>query len=360
MRNSFQSMYELFANSSKRQLEQQLAWYKRENKILRNKLPKRITITRQERQLLLKFGKPLGKDIRQLITIVHPNTFLRWVREESKNNTEPVARGRRRTALAIRRLICKLARENDWGYGRIVGELKKLGIHSVSASTVRNVLRNRGLEPSPERRGSTWNEFVKRHASTLWQCDFFSQKTITFKGVRRLYVLVFLHVQTRRVYLSPATFYPNEEWVRKQSADFVRQARSDGFKIKQVIHDRDTKFAKSFRKLLRSKRIKPIRIAYRAPNMNAFVERFIWSVRYECLYHFVVLGQRHLDYLLSEYRAYYHRLRPHQGRDNIPLDSTPQQRRKKRPPDEPDPKLGEIRCQKKLGGLIKHYYREAA
>ncbi len=138
------------------------------------------------------------------------------------------------------------------------------------------------------------------------------------------------------------------------------KARNVGLSIKQLIHDRDTKFAKSFRKTLRSRRIKPLQTAYRAPNLNAFVERFIRSVRSECLYHFVVLGQRHLDYLLSEYRAYYHCLRPHQGRDNLPLSATGKQRRKKRPPDEPDLKLGAVRCQQKLGGLIKHYYREAA
>lgn len=128
---------------------------------------------------------------------------------------------------------------------------------------------------------------------------FFSQKTVTLQGIRRLYVLVYLHVETQRVYLSAATFYPEEAWVEKQTLDFVTEARADGLRIKQVIHDRDAKFSRVFRRALRSRRIKPIRTAYRAPNMNAFVERFIRSVREECLHHFVVLGQRHLDYLLS-------------------------------------------------------------
>ena len=170
MKDLYQSLYVVFALSNPRRMARILAYYKRENAMLRARAPARMVLTRPERQLLLKYGKPLGRDIRDVITIVHPDTFGRWVREERQPGPHPLAvlRGRRPTALAIRRLICKMARDNAWGYSRIVGELRKLGIHRISVSTVKNILKARGLEPSPKRNGSTWDEFIRRHASTLW------------------------------------------------------------------------------------------------------------------------------------------------------------------------------------------------
>jgi len=162
-----------------------------ENEILRGKLPARVTNSPKERQRLLRFGAKLGKAINQLVTIVTPGTLLRWIREDKRAARKgvPVAkRGRRRTVEQIRKLIIKLAKENAWGYTRIVGELRKLRIRSVSKSTVRNILKDYGLDPCPTRGGSTWDEFVSRHAASLWQADFLSQRIVTTKGLRDAFI----------------------------------------------------------------------------------------------------------------------------------------------------------------------------
>lgn len=210
----FNSLLLMIAGATQAELARQVRYLKVENEVLRSKLPRRIVITPQERKRLLKFGAKLGKAIRQLVTIVTPDTFLRWIREDrraKKRETTPTAkRGRPRTREQLRRLVLRMAWENEWGYARIVGEFKKLGIRSIKKSTVRNILKAAGIDPCPQRAGATWDEFVARHAASLWQCDFFSQKVLTLNGIREVFVLAFLHVETRRVILSPATLHPNE------------------------------------------------------------------------------------------------------------------------------------------------------
>jgi len=179
-----------------------------------------------------------------------------------------------------------MARDNEWGYARIVGELKKLGIRSIKKSTVRNVLKAAGIDPCPQRAGTTWDEFVTRHAASLWQCDFFSQQVLTLTGIREVFVLAFLHVETRRVILSPATLHPNEAWVALQADTIVDQARSEGLRVRYVQRDRDGKYA-GIDAVLKQKRVRVLKGAVRAPNVRAFVERYIGTVRRECLNHFL-------------------------------------------------------------------------
>ncbi len=167
----FRSLLFVIAGATQKELARQVRYLKVENELLRSKLPSRIAITPKERQRLLKFGTKLGKAIHQLVTIVTPSTFLRWIREDKRAARKglPVAkRGRRRTAEQIRKLVIKLAKENPWGYARIVGELRKLRIWSMSKSTIRNILKEYGLDPCPKRSGTTWDEFVSRHANSLW------------------------------------------------------------------------------------------------------------------------------------------------------------------------------------------------
>lgn len=173
----FRSLLLVIAGSTQRKLARQIRYLKVENEILRSKLPARLTITAKERQRLVKFGAKLGKALQQLMTIVTPGTFLRWIREEKRagrRGTRPAKRGRPRTAEEIRKLIVKLSRENTWGYARIVGKLKKLGIRSIKKSTVRNILKAERLDPRPKRSGATWDEFLAHHAASLWQADFFT------------------------------------------------------------------------------------------------------------------------------------------------------------------------------------------
>ena len=253
-------------------------------------------------------------------------------------------------------MIVKLGRETGWGYTRILGELKELGACYVSRNTVRNVLREHGLDPGPQRGVGTWDEFLKIHAATLWQCDFFSKRVLTPKGFRELFVVVFLHVGTRRVFLTPATDHPNEAWVTQQAEAFVRHVRGQRLKAEIIMHDRDTKFTTAFDAVLKKTSPQVRRSAYRAPNTPAYVERFVQSIKQECLDYFVVFGQRHMDHLCREFVEHYHAERPHQGLDNeLPV---PRRGKKKRQTDLIP--LGDVACRSRLGGLLKHYYRKAA
>jgi putative transposase len=185
----------ILATATDRELARHVKFLKVENEILRNKLPARITITPKERRRLVKFGAKLGKALRELVTIVHPTTFLRWLRVDARQgkrrNDQSAKRGRPRTKDEIRALVILLAKENAWGYTRILGELKKLGIESLSRNTVKNILKEHGLDPAPQRGEGTWDNFITRHAATLWQSDFFSVRALTLTGWTRLYLLVF-------------------------------------------------------------------------------------------------------------------------------------------------------------------------
>ena len=171
----------------RKELARQVRYLAVENELLRSRLPRRLTIKPRERNRLVKFGSKLGRALGHLVTIVHPDTLRRWIREDRRGRRKvAVPRGRRRTAEQIRRLILKMARETGWGYTRILGELKKLGIRAVSRNTVKNILKAHGLDPGPRRGLGTWDEFLKIHAATLWQCDFFSKRVLTPKGFRIL------------------------------------------------------------------------------------------------------------------------------------------------------------------------------
>ena len=209
---------------SHRQLIRDLQYSKVELAVLRGKIPGRVTVTPAERARLVRYAKLVGSSIRNLVTIVSPSTVQRWIREDKRDkrgDRVPKKRGRHRTPEQIRRLALKLALENDWGYTRIIGELKKLGITPPSKNTVKRILRSKRLDPGPKRGRDSWDEFLRRHAHSLWQCDLFSRRVMTIKGMRDAFVLAFVHVKTRQVVLSPATFHPNDPWVQEQAKLFV-------------------------------------------------------------------------------------------------------------------------------------------
>jgi putative transposase len=230
-------------------------------------------------------------------------------------------------------------------------------IKSVSRNTVKAILKENGLDPGPQRGRGTWDNFLKIHAATLWQCDFFSKKVLTPKGLRDIFVLVFLHVETRRVFVTPATFKTGDAWMREQAEAFVQHVKDSDLKADIVMHDRESKFTADFDQTLRDAKLRVQKAAYRSPNTVAFVERFIQTMQQECLDYFIVFGERHMNHLVKEMVAFYHESRPHQAKDNDLL--VPDADAKTA--DEPEVlRLTDVRCKERLGGVLKHYYRKAA
>jgi putative transposase len=205
------------------QLIAQIQYLTIENQILRSKLPKRVSLTLKERRRLIRFGKAVGDELRHIISIVQFSTFQKWLRAP-KNKKPKKYPGRPRTKAEIRKLVLEMSKSPGWGYTRILGELRKLGIMSVSRTTVRNILKEHGIEPSPERSESTWEQFLKRHSSTLWSCDFLTKPVLTWRGIKHHTVLVFMHIASRKVIVTRATEHPNNEWMCKVAECFPSMA----------------------------------------------------------------------------------------------------------------------------------------
>jgi len=225
MKARLQSILLMLAGTSDKELAQQVQYLKEENQILRSRLPKKLFVTPQERNRLLRYGTPLGKAIAKLITIVSPRTFARWLKAEKPNgDTRPERRkpGRPPTPQEIHDLILRMAEENAWGYTRIVGELRKLGIHDVYRSTVANFLKANGYEPGPKRGPGTWSDFIRRHATTLWTCDFFSKKVWTCLGLVEVFVFVVMHIGSRRIHVAGMTAHPDAAWMAERADELVR------------------------------------------------------------------------------------------------------------------------------------------
>jgi len=304
MKLLFHSFLVLLAKATDRQLAGHIQFLKVENEIPRSKLPKRIRVTPAERKRLLKFGTNLGKAIYHLISIVSPRTFLRWL----KSGTQVTKRnrlGRPRTDQQIRTLVIRLASENAWGYTRILGELKKLGISNVSRSTIVNILRENGFDPGPKRGRATWSEFVKRHAQTLWACDFLQKKIWTLGGFVDYFALFFIHVGSRRVYLAGTTAQPDHAWVSQQARNVAMLFQDEPTNPKFLLRDYDSKFSRDFDDILNAQGAEVIKVGPRAPNLNPHIERFLQTLQVECLDHFIIFGEEHLRYLVTEFLEFY-------------------------------------------------------
>lgn len=361
MASIFHPLLFLMARSTADDLQRQVEFLKVENEMLRKRVPKKhIFLDPDERAKLLKLGKELGPGIRQLITIVSYSAFRRWVRKEEGRG--PTRKGRPRLAAIVRELVVMIAKETGWGYTRILGELKKLRVGPVCRQSVKNILIEHGLDPGPRRGKGTWSDFLRIHAETLWQVDFFSKRVWTLAGPRQLFALAFIHLATRRVFVTPSTFQPDAVWMEAQAQAFLEHAAAERLPCTIVTRDYDGMFSKAFDQVFKDRSIQVKKVGPQAPNLNAFVERWIQSLQQEALDHVICFGQEHFDYIVSEYVAYYHDLRPHQGVGNVLLP---------RPRGEPAEVAGgdgtlplsdlaEVKCGQRLGGLLKHFYRQAA
>jgi len=280
---------------------------------------------------------------------VTPDTVVRWHRDLVRRRwTYPRRRcGRPELAKEIRELVLRLARENPrWGYQRIVGEMGGLGLR-VSATSVRQILRREGLGPAGERGGLSWHEFLRTHAHTMISCDFFTVDTL---WLRRLYVLFFIELGSRRVHLAGCTASPSGDWVAQQARNLCWSLQERRTPLRFLIHDRDSKFTRAFDEIFRTEGLEIIRTPFRAPKANAVAERFVRTVRAECLDWLLIAGSRQLERTLRTFADHYNTHRPHRA-----LGLTPPQ--KDRPPLQLAATDSEkhLRRRDRLGGLIHEY-----
>src|SRR2546421_4183666 len=321
--------------------------------VLRHQL---VVLGRQERRPMLRpADRALLAALARLLPprrrhglAVTPQTLLRWHRElvRRKWAQPPRSRGRPPVDGRVRELVLRFARENPrWGYPRIAGELLKLGLR-VSPSTVRRILLTARSGPAPRRSGPSWQQFLRQQAASMLASDFFTVETIS---LRRFYVLFFIELESRRVHLAGCTTNPTGAWVTQQARNLSFTGIFE--RIRFLIHDRDSKFATAFDEIFRSEGIKVIHTPIRAPQANAYAERFVRTVRAECLDWLLIVGRRHLERVLRVYTSHYNRERPHRGLALLSPDSTSA---------DPQPSGRDIKRRDQLGGLIHEYHRAAA
>ncbi len=329
-----------------------------ENRILKAQLKKPLRLTDAERMTLAEIAYRHGRRaLEDVANLVKPDTLLAWYRkliarkyDGSKLRNYP---GRPRIDDETEQLVVRMAKENsDWGYDRIAGALVNLG-YRLSDQTVGNILQRHGFPPAPEReRMTTWTDFIRAHMAVVAGTDFFTVEVLTLRGLVTYYVLFFIHLESRKVEVAGMTPHPNEAWMKQIARNIIMDEWGFLESRRYLIHDRDTKFTDSFRAIIRSGHVEPIKLPVRSPNLNAFAERWVKSVKDECLSKLIVFGEASLRRALREYHAHYHTERNHQGKGNVLLYPTVVQANNRVD--------GSVNCKERLGGLLKYYHRDAA
>jgi putative transposase len=280
--------------------------------------------------------------------LVTPRTLLRWHQAlvRRKWRQAPGQRGRPKLPVEVRELVLRLARENPrWGHRRISGELRKLGFWA-SPTSIRGLLAEAKLEPAPRRDGPSWREFLQAQAASIVACDFFTVQSLF---LRRYYALFFIAHSSRRVWLAGCTANPTGAWVTQRARNLGLDCSDQG--IRFLIRDRDGKYSGAFDEVFRSEGTRIVKTPVQAPKANAIAERFVRTVRSECLDWLLILNRRHLESVLRTYVDHYKRERRHRALELRPPDPDKLQDRS------PE---AEIRRRDRLGGLIHEYYRAAA
>ena len=348
-------LFSLVGSLSREQLEI-IGYLKEENRCLKEQLgSKRLRFTDNQRRRLAVRAKALGRKVLlALETVVTPDTLLRWHRELIAKKYDGVAKrntGRPPVRKEIRDLVTRMARANSgWGYTKIVGVLKNLG-YEISRSTVANIPREAGLEPAPERKKkTTWADFLRVHWDTLAGTDFFTLEIWSLGGLMRYHVLFVIELATRRVHIAGIVHEPNGARMSQTARNLTDIFA--GFLLGKIhlVHDRDPLFTKSFCDTLASVGVKSVRLPAKSPNLNAFAERFVLSIKSECLNRIIFFTEAQLRHTVREFVEHYHRERNHQGIGNRLLAGDLVAANTD----------GEIRCRQRLGGLLKYYHRHAA
>ncbi len=343
----------MFAGLANREQAQAIEFLREENRVLRERLGARVRLDDGQRRRLAAKGVPLGRRmLTALATIVTPDTILRWHRQlVAAKFTHPAKEtrvGRPGLMKTIRETIVRIAKENArWGYTRIRGEMKKLG-HDVATSTIADALKHAGIPPSPQR-PTSWRTFLKAHAGTIAAMDFFTTEVWTTRGLVTHYVLFVIHHASRLVEIAGVTTSPDADFMAQVARNLTDPGDGGLRDSRFLIIDRDTKFTAQFRRILEDAGIKIVQTAFQALNMNAIAERFVQSVKRECLERLILFGADDLQRALKEFVAHYHIERPHQGLGNRVLTASTSE----------IPKGGDVVVDERLGGLLRSYRRTA-
>jgi transposase len=328
-----------------------------ENRMLRHPITGRVRRSDGERKALAEIGQKLGKQaLEEGATIVKPDTILGWhrkrVAQQCDGSPQRKAPGRPPIAPELEALIVRMAQENrSWDYDRIVGALANLG-YTISAQPVGNILKRHGLPPAPERKTTTtWKEFIRTHLDVLVATAFFTAEVWTLGGLVTYDVLFFLHLGRQQVQVAGVTPHPNEVWIVQVARNVPMEEWGFLAPGQSLIHDRDPKFCTAFQQLIDDAGVERVVLPPRSPNLNAYAERWIRSVKDEALARLLLFSESSLRHVLNEDVAHDHQERNHQGKGNILLLPPPS------PEGEAD---GPLPCRARLGGLLKYYERKAA
>ena len=346
----------MFAGWVNRWQQDVVEYLQAENRVLCEQLgDKRSFFTDGQRRRLAIKAKKIGrKGLVTMGTIVTPDTLLRWYRQlvaRKYDGSHSRKAGRPKTCAEIERLILQMANDDSgWGYTRICGALYNLG-HEIGRNTVKRILVENGFDPAPGRnRSMSWKTFLKAHWGAIAATDFFSVEVLTRAGLIRYLILFIIDLRTRRVEVAGIVRQPDGRWMQQIARNLTDVESGVLNRTQYLIHDRDPLFTEAFATLLCSAGIQTVKLPARSPNMNAYAERFVRSIKSECLSRIIPIGEGHLRKAVSAYTEHYHAERNHQGLDNQLI---------LKPKAEP-PLDGNVECRERLGGILRFYYRQAA
>ena len=337
--------------------QQQFAidYLREENRVLKEQLGgRRLRLNDDQRRRLAAKAKRLARRVlAEVARIVTPETLLAWHRKLIARKYDGTAQrgpGRPRTAGEIEALVVRMAQENrDWGYRRILGALSNLG-YRIARGTVANILKQHGMEPAPERnRKTTWKEFLSRHWELIVAADFFAIEVWTRQGLQRFVVLFFIELSTRKVQIAGIAPAANALWMSQIARNLTAADEGILSGKRYLIHDRDTLFTAEFLDMLASAGVKSVKLPPRSPNLNAYAERFVRTIKESCLERMILFGERSLRKAVHEFMVHYHTERNHQGLGN----------RLVLPEQGHLGNTGAIRRRQRLGGMLNYYHRAA-
>jgi transposase InsO family protein len=346
----------MFAGWINRQQLELIEYILEENRLLKERLgSRRIRFTDAERRRLARKAHLVGHNVLcGLDTLVTPDTLLRWYRDlvaRKWNYSERHGPGRPRTLQTVVELIVRMAVENPtWGYTRIQGALANLG-HEVGRGTIANILLEQGIEPSPARgKRTSWSTFLRANFECMAATDLFTVEVCTPRGLVTHYVLFLVSLASRVVKIAGVTTHPDDQWMMQIARNLTDPEETFLRGIRFLIMDRDTKYTEGFRGLLAREGLVVIRVPPRSPNLNAFAERFVRSIKEECVDRIIFFNRGSLERALGQYIEHYHSERNHQGIGNRLLRS----------PTGSPLRCGPVRRRERLGGMLSFYHRAAA